>query len=187
MKIKKKELRINVDELTKSKYRHLSKFCEKGNEEIGVMDINYNPETQLTNLWVNLSKGYGNCWMPLDGGLPEQELEKIESIKIVEYHREYKIILFFRANHSETKNRTFSSRAVSVAPVKSSMELRYSELPEEIKKIKGKISHSKVYKIMGGRYADCYAVKTRGYWSPPLFRASFECGIYDEEGRLVCA
>ena len=184
--MRKKELKIKVKELTGVKYRRLRKFCEKGNEKIGIESINYNSQTKLTNLWVNLPEGYGNCWLPLDGYLPGNELERIEKVKIIEGHKTYRIVLFFKITKKNTK-KTHGNRTMSVASVKIVLEeLKYSETPPGIRKIKRKIPLSRIYKISVGEYAGCYAIKTQGYWSPPLFRTNFDCGIYDEEGGLVC-
>ena len=182
MKTKKKELRIKVKELTGVKYRRLRKFCEKGNEKIDVESINYNPQTKLTQLWVNLSGGYGNCWMPLDGGLSGNEPERIEKVRIVGGHKGYRVLLFFKRITRKTSR---TSRTMSVASVKFLEELRYNETPQEIRRIKGKIPLSRAYKILLGRYAGCYAINMPGYWSPPLFRTNFDCGIYDGEGGLM--
>ena len=177
----KKELRIKVKELTRSKYRRLSKFCEKGNEEIDIGSINYSDQTKLTHLWLNLSNGYGNCWLPLDGALTENELERVEKIKILGDHKEHRELLFFKKKPGGLHN----NRTMSVASVKFLEKPKYAEIPLEIQKIKRKIPLSKVYEISAGEYAGCYAIKVAGYWSPPLFRTNFDCGIYDEGGKLM--
>ena len=74
---------------------------------------------------------------------------------------------------------------MSVASVKILEKPKHAEIPLEIQKIKRKIPLSKVYEISAGEYAGCYAIKVSGYWSPPLFRTNFDCGIYDEGGKLM--
>ena len=179
-----KKLKIKINELTGSKYRKLRKFYEKGNEEIDIENITSDPQTKLARLWVNLPSEWGDCWMPLDGALTENELEGIEEVRIRKDYKGYKVLLFFK-KITKKPGGTYSNRTMSVASVEFPGELRYDEIPSELHKIKRKIPRSKVYEISTGEYAGCYAIKTSGYWSPPLFRTSFDCGIYDGEGRLI--
>ncbi len=181
----KKELKINLEELTQSKHRSLNKFCEKGNCGIDINCIDYNSQTKLTQVWVNLHYGYGNCWLPIDGCLTEEELSKLKGAEITKYHNNYTVILSFKG----IVKKICSDEAMSVASMNVQMnspEVKYSEMPEEIRKIKEKIPRSRVYKILYGDYSGCYAIKMRDYWSPPLFRATFDCGVYDEAGSLIC-
>ena len=181
----KKELKINLEELTKSKHRSLNKFCEKEKGEINIEGLDYNSQTKLTQLWVNLHYGYGNCWLPLDGCLTEGELNKIKECKITREHDNYTVILSF---NGIVKKICRNDETMSVASVNAqfkSPEVKYSEMPEEIQRIKGKIPGSRVYKILSGKYIGCYAIKMYGYWSPPLFRTTFDCGVYDREGVLM--
>lgn len=182
--MEKKELKINLEELTRAKHRSLDKFCEKEKGGLNIKGLNYNSQTKLTQLWVNLHYGYGNCWLPLDGCLTEEELNKIKAAKITKCHDNYTVILSFKG----AVKKICREKAVSVASQSmrfKSLEVKYSEVPEEIQKIKGKIPRSRVYKILHGKYSGCYAIKMFGYWSPPVFRTSFDCGVYDKEGILI--
>ena len=97
----RKELKIKVRELTRSKHSRLRKFCEKGNGGISIESINYSAQTKLTHLWLNLPNGYGNCWLPLDGYLPGNELKRIERIRIIGDHNGYMVDLFFKKKYKE--------------------------------------------------------------------------------------
>ncbi len=182
-----KKLRINTEDLTQSKHRRLHKFCEKGNSDIDIENIIYNSETKLTNSWINLGNGWGSCWLPIDGALMENEMEKLKNIKIIEDHKGYKVLLFFKKIKREITGNTYNNKTMSVASVRVLERINHGEIPREVQKIMGSIPLSRVYKIMVGKYIGCYAIKTRGYWSPPLFRTTFDCGVYDAEGVLMCA
>ena len=55
----RRELKIKIKELTRSEYSRLSNLCEKGGGEVGIENANYNPQTKLTHLWLNLPEGWG--------------------------------------------------------------------------------------------------------------------------------
>ena len=179
----KKQLKIKLKELTRSKFSMLGEFFEKGNVKVNAGDIAYNSHTKLASLWVNISKDFEGCWLPLDGNIFKDDFKRIEKVKVSGGSKGYKLILYLKYT-----GRTKNSRSVPVAPGSQERfmeKLEYEQLPVQIQKIKSKIARSRVYKFSGGRYAGCYTIKTTEYWSPPLFRASLDCGIYTGEGVLV--